>query len=80
MKEKIIEFNKQFGLKASFFTDSEILGYALGDTIYLNENRDDIEKNNKHELLHFFEEDESFLELKERVRIRFKKDIEEAKI
>lgn len=53
MKEKIIEFNKQFGLNTSFFTDTEIEGYSLNNTIYLNENSDDLEKVNKHELLHF---------------------------
>ncbi len=67
MKEKIIEFNKQFGLNTSFFTDTEIEGYSLNNTIYLNENSDDLEKVNKHELLHFFENDETFSEIKEKI-------------
>ena len=53
MKEKIIEFNKRFGLNTEFIIDSEIEGYSLGNTIYINENSSDIEKVNKHELLHF---------------------------
>ena len=67
MKEKIIEFNKQFGLKTEFITDSEIEGYSLGNTIYINENSNDIEKINKHELLHFFENDETFQRIKEEI-------------
>lgn len=67
MKEKIIEFNKQFGLKTEFITDSEIEGYSLGNTIYINENSNDIEKVNKHELLHFFENDETFQRIKEEI-------------
>jgi len=35
------------------------LGYALGSTIYINEAlKQDYERTNKHELLHFFEETE----------------------
>lgn len=67
MKEKIIEFNKRFGLNTEFITDSEIEGYSLGNTIYINENSSDIEKVNKHELLHFFENDETFQEIREEV-------------
>jgi mannose/fructose/N-acetylgalactosamine-specific phosphotransferase system component IIB len=67
MKEKIIEFNKQFGLNTSFFTDTEIEGYSLKNTIYLNENSADLEKVNKHELLHFFENDDAFSEIKEKI-------------
>ena len=67
MKEKIIEFNKQFGLNTQFIIDKEIEGYSLGNTIYINENSKDIEKVNKHELLHFFEEDEVFQEIKEKI-------------
>ena len=67
MKEKIIEFNKQFGIKTEFITDSEIEGYSLGNTIYINENSNDIEKVNKHELLHFFENDETFQRIKEEI-------------
>ncbi len=67
MKEKIIEFNKQFGLKTEFITDSEIEGYSLGNTIYINGNSNDIEKVNKHELLHFFENDEIFQRIKEEI-------------
>ena len=67
MKEKIIEFNNQFGLKTEFITDSEIEGYSLGNTIYINENSNDIEKVNRHELLHFFENDETFQRIKEEI-------------
>lgn len=67
MKEKIIEFNKQFGLNTEFIIDSEIEGYSLGNTIYINENSNDIEKVNKHELLHFFVNDETFQRIKEEI-------------
>ncbi len=36
-KQKLIENNKKFGLKTKFIIDDEILGYALKDTIYINE-------------------------------------------
>ena len=67
MKEKIIEFNKRFGLNTEFIIDSEIEGYSLGNTIYINENSSDIEKVNKHELLHFFENDETFQRIKDEI-------------
>lgn len=69
MKEKIKEFNKQFGLNTEFFSDPDIKGYVLGNTIYLSDTNpeDELEKVNKHELLHFFEEDEIFIELKDTI-------------
>ena len=76
MKEKIIRFNKQFGLETEFFTDSDVLGYSIGNTIYLNANADDIEKINKHELFHFFEEDELFLMLKKVLIEKIKDNID----
>lgn len=76
MKEKIIEFNKRFGLNTEFINDSEIEGYSLGNTIYINENSSDIEKVNKHELLHFFENDETFQEIREEVLRKNREGIE----
>ena len=61
IKEKIIQFNKKFGLNTEFITDENILGYSLGNTIYINSSiEQDYERTNKHELLHFFEETEEF--------------------
>ena len=52
-KERIIEFNKRFGLNTEFITDESVLGYALNNTIYINEGiEQDYERTNKHELLH----------------------------
>lgn len=76
MKEKIIEFNKRFGLNTKFINDSEIEGYSLGNTIYINENSSDIEKVNKHELLHFFENDETFQEIREEILRKNREGIE----
>ena len=68
IKERIIQINKQFGLKTEFITDENILGYALNDTIYINSSiEQDYERTNKHELLHFFEESEEFEKLKQQV-------------
>ena len=67
-KQRIIEFNKKFGLNTEFITDENILGYALGNTIYINSSiEQDYERTNKHELLHFFEDSEEFQKLKQRV-------------
>lgn len=76
MKKQIIELNKRFGLNTEFITDSEIEGYSLGNTIYINENSSDIEKVNKHELLHFFENDETFQEIREEVLRKNREGIE----
>ena len=66
MKEKIIEINKRLGLNTEFISDQNIQGYSIGKTIYINE-MGDIEKINKHELLHFYEETESFKKIKEKI-------------
>ena len=66
MKEKIIEINKRLGLNTEFIIDEKIQGYSIGKTIYINE-MGDIEKINKHELLHFYEETESFKKIKEKI-------------
>ena len=67
-KERIIEFNRRFGLNTEFITDDSVLGYALNNTIYINECiEQDYERTNKHELLHFFEETEEFQRLKQEV-------------
>ena len=67
-KERIIEFNRRFGLNTEFITDENVLGYALGNTIYINSSiEQDYERTNKHELLHFFEETEEFEDIKQRL-------------
>lgn len=35
-KQKIIDFNNQFGIRTEFITGESTLGYALGNTIYIN--------------------------------------------
>ena len=68
IKQRIVEFNNQFGIKTEFITDKDVLGYALGNTIYINENvKQDYEKTNRHELLHFFEETPEFEAIKKRL-------------
>ena len=77
-KERIIEFNKRFGLNTEFITDESVLGYALNNTIYINESiEQDYERTNKHELLHFFEETEEFQKLKEQVFEANKENLEQ---
>ena len=66
-REEIIKFNEQLGIKTIFCDLGDILGYSENDTIYLNENAEDLEKINNHELLHFFEDTETFIKLKEKI-------------
>ena len=64
-KERIIQFNRRFGLSTEFITDENILGYALGKTICINSSiEQDYERTNRHELLHFFEETPEFEDIK----------------
>ena len=64
-KQKIIDFNNQFGIRTEFITGESTLGYALGNTIYINTSiNQDYEKTNKHELLHFFEGTPEFEKVK----------------
>ena len=45
-KQKIIDFNNQFGIRTEFITGESTLGYALGNTIYINTSiNQDYEKN-----------------------------------
>ena len=67
IKEEIIRFNEQFGIKTIFCDLDDVLGYSENNTIYLNENADNFQKINNHELLHFFEDTENFIELKEKI-------------
>ena len=66
-REEIIKFNEQFGIKTIFCDLGDILGYSENNTIYLNENEEDFQKINNHELLHFFEDTENFIKLKEKI-------------
>ncbi len=64
-KNRIVSLNRRLGLKTKFIQDENILGYALNDTIYLNDSIDnDLYKTNLHELLHFYEENEMFIAYK----------------
>ena len=57
--------NNQFGIRTEFITGESTLGYALGNTIYINTSiNQDYEKTNKHELLHFFEGTPEFEKVK----------------
>jgi len=75
VKKRIINLNKSLGLKTEFCDCGEgILGYSMKDTIYLNINiEQDLEKTNKHEILHFYEETEAFQKMKEEI-LRLNKD------
>ena len=64
-RNRIISLNRRLGLKTEFFNDEEICGYAVNDTIYLNENEDDLFRVNLHEILHFYEDNEAFLRYKD---------------
>ena len=61
-KKEIIESNKKLGLKTAFFGQAnDILGYYENGTVFLNEfYPNDMEKTNKHEVLHMFEDSEKF--------------------
>ena len=66
-REEIIKFNEQFGIKTIFCDLGDIVGYSENNTIYLNEHAEDLQKINNHELLHFFEDTETFIKLKEKI-------------
>lgn len=77
IKQRIIEFNKKFNLKTEFITGEDVLGYALKDTIYINESiEQDYEKTNKHELLHFYENTPEFKKLKQKLLTDHKEKID----
>lgn len=61
-KKDIIESNKRIGIKTVIFGEAnDILGYYENGTIFLNEfYPNDMEKTNKHEVLHMFEDSEKF--------------------
>ena len=61
-KKEIVESNKKLGLKTVFFGQAnDILGYYENGTVFLNEfYPNDMEKTNKHEVLHMFEDSEKF--------------------
>lgn len=64
-KEEIVLYNKQFGIDTIFSSEIDTVGYKEGNVIYLNDSYEDLEKINKHELLHFFEESIQFKKIKE---------------
>ena len=65
VKEIVID-NAALGIKTAFFSKKKgVLGYAEGNTIYLNKYYEgELELVNKHELLHFFENSKQFLGIK----------------
>ena len=77
IKQKIIDFNNKFGIQTEFIKDEDVLGYALKNKIYINENAEnDYEKINKHELLHFFEDTSEFIEMKKYILEKMKDKID----
>ena len=64
-KEEIVLYNKQFGVDTIFSSKIETVGYKDGYVIYINDDYEDLEKINKHELLHFFENSVQFQHIKE---------------
>ena len=68
-KEEIVEYNKSLGIETYFYNDIDSLsiGYTQDNKIYLNEAYDIelLEKVNKHEVLHKFENSKEFKEIKE---------------
>lgn len=65
IKRLIEEKNKMLGIETIFYNEnSTVLGYKEGKTIYLNEDYDDLEKLNMHEVLHFYENTETFNNIK----------------
>lgn len=78
IKQKIIEYNSQFGIKTEFITAGDVLGYSLGNTIYINESiEQDYERTNKHELLHFYENTEEFERIKQKLLQEHKDELNE---
>ena len=61
-KKDIIESNKRIGIKTVIFGEAnDILGYYENGTVFLNEfYPNDMEKTNRHEVLHMFEDSEKF--------------------
>ena len=77
-KNRIVDFNRRFGLETKFIRDENVFGYCLGRTVYINEVLEhDAERTNKHEVLHFFEETEEFEQLKRELLEEHSEDIDE---
>ena len=77
MRNKITEFNKKLGIKTEFVDVKEdILGYSENNSIYLSKklNDEELEKVNKHELLHFFEPSKKFEEFKKNIITKLKQE------
>ena len=66
LKQRIINNNKLLGIETVFYNEeSDVLGYKEDRTIFLNENSGNLEKLNMHEVLHFYENTETFKEVKQ---------------
>ena len=79
-KKRIIEFNRRFNLKTKFFTDESVLGYSLNNTIYINSGiKQDYERTNLHEVLHFFVDSEEFKKIKQQVLKEIETDLDKIK-
>ncbi len=59
LQNKIKLFNKLFGINTEFIS-MEYRGYSYKNTIYLNKELNELERINKHELLHFFTNNDTF--------------------
>lgn len=73
-KEEIVLYNKKLGIETIFSSDLETVGKVEGKVIYLNDNFEDLEKINKHEVLHFYEETKQFKKIKEIILNSLKKE------
>jgi hypothetical protein len=80
-KARLILENSRLGLKTKFFNDKNgVLGYTENGVIFLNEFFDDIEKVNKHEVLHQFDSSETFKIIKESLfKLLTEKELDELK-
>ena len=72
-KEEIVLKNKELGIETIFSSDIETLGQVEGKVVYLNDNYEDLEKINKHEVLHLYEDSYLFRETKEAIISSYEK-------
>ena len=59
-KEEIVLYNKSLGIETIFSSDILTLGFTQNNTIYLNDNYQNLEQINRHEILHLYENTTQF--------------------
>ena len=65
-KQEIISYNSSLGIETKFFSDPfGVHGYTENSVIYLNEAYMSLDKVNKHEILHLYENTMAFKMVKE---------------